>query len=69
MIAVYRSPRRAFNRPCAKVLFEGGRALLFEPGGPWEGGALESLHPRLKSGLLNGEIFDTMSPAQAVPQP
>lgn len=45
--------RRWLNRP-------GVRTLYIEPGSPWENGCIESFNGKLRDGLLNGEIFDTL---------
>ena len=35
----------------------GAKTLYIEPGRPWENGYCESLNPKLRDELLNGEIF------------
>jgi putative transposase len=44
----------------------GVEALYIEPGSPWENGYAESFHSRLRSELLNAEIFDNVASAQAL---
>ena len=44
----------------------GVEALYIEPGSPWQNGYAESFHSRLRSELLNAEIFDNVASAQAL---
>lgn len=40
--------------------------LYIEPGSPWENGYVESFIGKLRDGLLNGEIFDTLLEAKVI---
>jgi len=40
--------------------------LFIEPGSPWENGYIESFNGKLRYGLLDGEIFDTVLEASVV---
>ncbi len=42
------------------------KTLYMEPGSPWENGYCESLNPKLRDELLNGEIFTTLREAQVL---
>jgi transposase InsO family protein len=41
-------------------------ALYIEPGSPWQNGYAESFHSRLRSELLDAEIFENVREAQAL---
>jgi transposase InsO family protein len=41
-------------------------ALYIEPGSPWQNGYAESFHSRLRSELLDAEIFETVREAQSL---
>jgi len=42
----------------------GVKTLFIEPGSPWENGYIESFNGKLRDGLLNGELFDTVMEAR-----
>jgi MYXO-CTERM domain-containing protein len=44
----------------------GVKALYIEPGSPWQNGYAESFHSRLRSELLDAEVFETVGVAQAL---
>ena len=44
----------------------GVKTLFIEPGSPWENGYIESFNGKLRYGLLDGEIFDTILEARVV---
>jgi transposase InsO family protein len=44
----------------------GVETLYIEPGSPWQNGYAESFHSRLRSELLDAEIFENVSAAQAL---
>ena len=44
----------------------GVKTLYIEPGSPWENGYIESFNGKLRDGLLNGEIFDTLLKARVL---
>ncbi len=44
----------------------GVKTPYIEPGSPWENGYIESLNGKRRNGLLNGEIFDTLTEAKVV---
>ena len=46
----------------------GVQTLFIEPGSPWENGYIESFNGKLRYGLLDGEIFDTVLEAKVLTQ-
>lgn len=44
----------------------GVEALYIEPGSPWQNGYAESFHSRLRSELLDAEVFEDVGAAQAL---
>jgi putative transposase len=44
----------------------GVETLYVEPGSPWQNGYAESFHSRLRSELLDAEVFETVAEAQAL---
>lgn len=44
----------------------GVETLYIEPGSPWQNGYAESFHSRLRSELLDAEVFDTVADAQGL---
>lgn len=44
----------------------GVEALYIEPGSPWQNGYAESFHSRLRSELLDAEVFENVAAAQAL---
>lgn len=44
----------------------GVEALYIEPGSPWQNGYAESFHSRLRSELLDAEVFENVGAAQAL---
>jgi len=44
----------------------GVEALYIEPGSPWQNGYAESFHSRLRSELLDAEVFESVGAAQAL---
>jgi transposase InsO family protein len=44
----------------------GVEALYIEPGSPWQNGFAESFHSRLRSELLDAEVFENVAAAQAL---
>ena len=42
------------------------KALYIEPGSPWQNGYAESFHSRLRSELLDAEVFESVAAAQAL---
>ena len=44
----------------------GVKALLIEPGSPWENGYNESFNGKLRDELLNGEVFYTLKEARVL---
>jgi transposase InsO family protein len=44
----------------------GVETLYIEPGSPWQNGYAESFHSRLRSELLDAEIFETVAEAQSL---
>ena len=43
-----------------------GETLYIEPGSPWQNGYAESFQSRLRSELLDAEVFETMAEAQSL---
>jgi len=44
----------------------GVKTLFIEPGSPWENGFIESFNGKMRDGLLNGQIFDTILEARVI---
>ena len=44
----------------------GVEALYIEPGSPWQNGYAESFHSRLRSELLDAEVFESVAAAQSL---
>ncbi len=44
----------------------GVETLYIEPGSPWQNGYAESFHSRLRSELLDAEVFDSVAAAQGL---
>lgn len=44
----------------------GVETLYIEPGSPWQNGYAESFHSRLRSELLDAEVFETVAAAQSL---
>jgi transposase InsO family protein len=44
----------------------GVEALYIEPGSPWQNGYAESFHSRLRSELLDAEVFENVTAAQTL---
>ncbi len=44
----------------------GVETLYVEPGSPWQNGYAESFHSRLRSELLDAEVFETVAEAQSL---
>ena len=42
------------------------KTLFIEPGSPWENGYVESFNGKLRDGLLEQEVFDTLLEAKVL---
>jgi putative transposase len=48
------------------LMAAGVEALYVEPGSPWQNGYAESFHSRLRSELLDAEVFESVADAQSL---